>query len=138
VTAAPDELRAQLRDLRRRQLLETCAAFRPGDRDDLISVTKLALRGLARRVADLDEEIASINARRRRITTTFAPDLCAAHGIGPDTATALLAAGDNPERLRSERTWSALLAANPIKASSGKTVRHRLNRGGDRNGNSAL
>jgi transposase len=139
VTTAPEELRAQLRDLRRRQLLETCAAFRPGDRDDLISVTKLALRGLARRVADLDEEIAAINARRRRITTTFAPDLCAAHGIGPDTATApLLAAGDNPQRLRNERTWSALLAANPIKASSGKTVRHRLNRGGDRNGNSAL
>ncbi|HEU4913615.1 MAG TPA: transposase [Actinomycetes bacterium] len=50
----------------------------------------------------------------------------------------LLAAGDNPDRLRSERSWSALLAAIPIEASSGKVVRHRLNRGGDRQGNSAL
>lgn len=63
----------------------------------------------------------------------------AAHGIGPDTATGLLlAAGDNPNRLRSERSWSALLATNPIGASSGKVKRHRLNRGGDRQGNSAV
>jgi transposase len=139
VTTAPDELRDQLRGMRRRQLLETCAAFRPGDRDDLLAVTKLALRGLARRVADLDEEIAAVDARRRRISQSFAPDLCDAFGIGPDTATALLlAAGDNPQRLHNESGWAALLASNPKKASSGKVVRHRLNRGGDRQGNSAL
>jgi transposase len=139
ITTAPDELRSQLRGLRRRQLLETCAAFRPGDRDDLTSITKLALRGLARRVTDLNEEIAMLDARRRRITTTLAPALCAAHGVGPDTATGLLlAAGDNPDRLRDERSWAALLASNPIEASSGKVIRHRLNRGGDRQGNSAL
>jgi transposase len=139
VTTAVDELRAELRTLRRRELLETCAAFRPGDRDDLVSITKLALRGLARRVIELNEEITLLDARRRRITTTIAPALCAAHGIGPDTATGLLlAAGDNPDRLRNERSWSALLASNPIEASSGKVIRHRLNRGGDRQGNSAL
>jgi transposase len=139
VTTAPEELREQLRHLRRRQRLETCAAFRPADRDDLTSITKLAMRGLARRIADLDEEIALLDARRRRLTAQFAPALVAAHGIGPDTAsTLLLAAGDNPHRLHSERSWAALLASNPVPASSGKTQRHRLNRGGDRNGNSAL
>jgi transposase len=139
VTTAPDELRDQLRGLHRRQLLATCAAFRPADRDDLVSITKLTLRALARRIAELDTELADLNRRRRRITTTIAPALCAAHGVGPDTASGpLLAAGDNPDRLRSERSWSALLAANPIEASSGKVKRHRLNRGGDRQGNSAL
>jgi transposase len=139
VTTAPEELRVELRGLKRRALLATCAAFRPADRDDLVSVTKLALRGLARRVIDLDGELTLLDARRRRITTAIAPQLCAAFGVGPDTASGLLlAAGDNPERMRSERTWSSLLASNPIEASSGKIVRHRLNRGGDRQGNSAL
>jgi transposase len=139
ITTAPDDLRSELRGLKRRALLTTCAAFRPADRDDLTSITKLALRGLARRVHDLDEEIASLDIRRRRITTAVAPELVAAFGIGPDTATGLLlAAGDNPERLRSERSWASLLAVHPVEASSGKVVRHRLNRGGDRHGNSAL
>jgi transposase len=60
-------------------------------------------------------------------------------GIGPDTASAILvSAGDNPHRLRNERAFAALAGANPISASSGKTTRHRLNRGGDRQLNSAL
>jgi hypothetical protein len=139
ITTAPDELRAELRGLRRRQRIAVCAAFRPADRDDLLAITKLTLRTLARRIIDLDEEINVLNARRRRITNAVAPELVAAHGIGPDTATGLLlAAGDNPHRLRNERSWAALLASNPVEASSGKTKRHRLNRGGDRAGNSAL
>lgn len=139
ITTAPDELRSELRGLRRRQLLAVCVAFRPADRDDLIAITKLSLRALARRVAELEDEMALLDARRRRITTAVAPDLVAAHGIGPDTATGLLlAAGDNPDRLGSERSWAALLAASPLPASSGKTIRHRLNPGGDRHGNSAL
>jgi transposase len=139
VCTAPDELRAELRTLRRRELLATCAGFRPGERDDLTAITKLALRGLARRVAELDDELALLETRRRRITSALAPALCAAHGVGPDTASGLLlAAGDNPQRLRDERSWSALLACHPIEASSGKVVRHRLNRGGDRQANSAI
>jgi transposase len=139
ITTAPEQLRTELRDLKRPARLAVCAAFRPGDRDDLVSVTKIALRGLARRVADLDEELVMLDTRRQRITTAIAPQLCAVFGVGPDTAAGLLmAAGDNPERLRNERTWAALLGSNPIQASSGKIVRHRLNRGGDRQGNSAL
>jgi transposase len=125
--------------MRRRELLATCVAFRPSDREDLVSITKLSLRALGRRIAELDAELVELNKRRRRIVTTIAPALCAAHGIGTDTASGLLlAAGDNPDRLRSERSWSALLATNPIEASSGKVKRHRLNRGGDRQGNSAV
>src|SRR4051794_27831430 len=90
ITTAPDELRSELRGLRRRQQLALCAAYRPADRDDLLAITKLSLRTLARRVAELDEEMALLDTRRRRITNTVAPDLVAAHGVGPDTATGLL------------------------------------------------
>ena len=68
-----------------------------------------------------------------------APDLLALHGVGVDTAAALLvAAGDNPERIRSEAAWAHLCGVAPIEASSGKVTRHRLNRGGNRNANQAL
>jgi transposase len=68
-----------------------------------------------------------------------APGLLALHGVGVDTAAALLvAAGDNPERLRSEAAWANLCGVAPLQASSGKVTRHRLNRGGDRNANQAL
>lgn len=73
------------------------------------------------------------------ILTTAHPRLLAAHGVGPDTAGALLvAAGDNSERLVSEQSFAALCGASPVQASSGNTHRHRLNRGGDRQANSAL
>jgi transposase len=71
--------------------------------------------------------------------TARAPGLLALHGVGPDTAALLLvAAGDHPERLRSEAAWAHLCAAAPIPASSWKVTRHRLNRGGDRQANYAL
>ena len=71
--------------------------------------------------------------------TARAPGLLALYGVGPDTAALLLiAAGDHPERLRSEAAWAHLCAAAPIPASSGKVTRHRLNPGGDRQANHAL
>jgi len=117
VTAA-DDLRARLRDLSQRELLATCAAFRIGaDDDSLAAVTRFALRELAQR----------------------ALFLAALTGVGPDVAsTLLLAAGDNPERLVSERSFASLCGVSPVQASSGKTRRHRLNRGGDRHANAAL
>ena len=70
---------------------------------------------------------------------TYAPQLLQRHGIGPDSASALLVtAGDNPDRLRSEASFAALCGVSPVDASSGKTRRHRLNRGGDRHANAAL
>ena len=74
-----------------------------------------------------------------RLTRTASPALLNIFGIGPDTAAApLMAAGSNPDRLRSEATFASLCGVNPIPASSGKTNRHRLNRGGDRQANAAL
>jgi transposase len=102
-------------------------------------VTKYALRRLAIRILELTAESAEVSQRRRRLLAQHAPELMAIIGVGPDTATALrLVAGDNPDRLSSPAAFAALLGASPIQASSGKTVRMRLNRGGDRQGNSAL
>jgi len=77
--------------------------------------------------------------RLARITARTAPHLIALKGVGPDVASALLlAAGDNPQRLSSERSFASLCGTSPVQASSGKTQRHRLNRGGDRHANAAL
>jgi transposase len=137
---APEELRGRLRDLPRKDLLATCAAFRiRGDDDSLPAVTRLSLRELAQRVQHLDAQLALVTARLRRITTQIAPALVAVKGVGPDVASTLLTtAGDNPHRMTSEAAFAALCGSNPIPASSGKTNRHRLNRSGDRNANAAL
>ncbi|MET9528707.1 IS110 family transposase [Streptomyces coeruleorubidus] len=67
------------------------------------------------------------------------PGLRAAHGVGPDTAAQLLVtAGGNPERMRTEASFAALCGAAPVPASSGRTNRHRLSRGGDRAANASL
>ena len=73
------------------------------------------------------------------LTAQAAPRLLKQPGIGPEIAARmLLVAGDNPTRLRNDSALAALCGASPIEASSGKTTRHRLNRGGDRKANSAL
>jgi len=141
LVTAPDDLRARLRDLTQRELLQTCAGFRvsAADDDSLAAVTRFALRELAQRVLCLDDRLNEIKLRLRRITEQVAPDLVALKGVGPDVAsTLLLTAGDNPERLASERSFASLCGASPVQASSGKTHRHRLNRGGDRQANAAL
>jgi transposase len=100
---------------------------------------RLALRSLARRHQALDREITALDAQLGPLAAGAAPTLLAVKGVGPDTAGALLtAAGDNPERLRSEAAFARLCGVAPLPASSGKTVRHRLNRGGNRDANRAL
>lgn len=140
VATASDEQRSKLRALKTPELVATCAAFRVrADDDSLFAVTRLAMRELAQRIQLLDEQLARTKIRLSRITTAVAPELVACKGVGPDTAsTILVSAGDNPHRLRNERAFASLAGANPIPASSGKTTRHRLNRGGDRQLNSAL
>ena len=99
----------------------------------------MALRHLARRYQALDTEIAQLEAEIRRLCAKANPALLAAKGVGPDTAAALLvAAGDNPGRMKSEKSFAALCGTSPVQASSGQTIRHRLNRGGNRQANSAL
>jgi transposase len=138
VSTAPDEVRDQLRDLTIFRMVERAAAFRPRGHD-AVNATKLALRTLARRVLALQEEIGDLDAVLTPLVQETAPELLELPGVGIDNAGALLvAAGDNPERLRNERTFAHLCGAAPIDASSGKQERHRLNRGGDRQANAAL
>lgn len=97
------------------------------------------LRELAQRVQYLDTQLAGATVRLRRITTAIAPDLTATHGVGPETAaTILVSTVDHCGRLANERAFAALGGASPVPASSGKTTRHRLNRGAGRDLNSAL
>jgi transposase len=139
IVTAPDDTRAQLRDLTTRQLVEHCARRRRARPTDAASAARLALRTLARRYQALDEEIGELDQHLLALTRRAAPRLLAETGVGPETAARLLIlAGDNPERLSTDAALAALCGASPIEASSGKTQRHRLNRGGDRQGNNAL
>jgi len=139
ISTAPDDLRNELRDLNVYRLLERCHAYRPGAGRDPRNLTKLTLRLLARRALSLELEITQLDAILDILVHDTAPELAARVGVGTDCASALLlAAGDNPQRLHSEATFAHLCGASPLDASSGKQERHRLNRGGDRQANSAL
>ena len=143
VVTAPDELRTCLRGLPLVELVGRASAFRPVRAGTAVATpaaaTKLALKSLAVRYRQLSAEIEAIDAQLEYLVATAAPDLLAVKGIGTDTAGALLvAAGDNPDRLRSEAAFASLCGVAPIPASSGKTHRHRLSRGGDRDANRAL
>jgi len=140
LVTAPGELREQLRALSTTALVSTCARLRPaGDIADPATATKTALRRLARRHEYLSEEITQADAEIRALVTAAAPDLIALPGVGPEVAGQLLTTlGDNPDRLRSEAAFAHLCGVAPIPASSGRSHRHRLNRGGDRAANYAL
>ncbi len=137
---APDDLRERLDGVSRSQLAATAASLRPTPGSDaVVFATKTALRILGRRLLHLDAEMVELDRQLDELVTATAPEMLALYGVGTDTAALLLvAAGDNPERLRSEPAWAHLCGVSPIQASSGKTVRHRLNRGGDRQANHAL
>jgi transposase len=121
VVRAEPTLRESMTGLRNPALFRRCAQLTVSDPVDPAGAAALTLRLLT----------AAIQTR--------APKLLQRYGVGPDTGAALLlAAGDNPERLTSEASFAALCGVSPIEASSGKTHRRRLNRGGDRQANSAL
>jgi transposase len=139
VTTAPDELRSQLRALTIPRLVSAAAGFRPAGRTDVTNANRVALKSLARRVRELDDEIAMLDELLTPLVVQTAPEMLERVGVGIDTAGALLvAAGENSGRLRNERSFARLCGAAPLDASTGKQQRHRLNRGGDRQANSAL
>lgn len=137
---APEELRHRLRNLSTKELVSVAARFRLGDGPcDVPSATRFVLRSVARRYEALSAEIAELEAHLDRLVAQAAPELVSLPGIGTDNAaTLLIVAGDNPQRLRSEASFASLCGVSPIEASSGKVVRHRLNRGGNREANRAL
>ena len=139
VFTADPTTRQRLEGLSPARLVKTAAALRPRPTDPVRHATLLAIRTLAQRVAYLERESAELARVIKPLIDTTAPGLLEVFGVGYDVAARLLvAAGDNPHRLRSEAAWAHMCGAAPIEASSGKVVRHRLNRGGNRQANSAL
>lgn len=157
IKTAPEELRDDLRSLDRAALIDRCARFRPargstpaasphakrkphhGRLADPTAATKHALRVLAHRVQALAQEINQIDDDLTMLVTETAPALVALFGVGPDVASQILTTvGDNPDRLHSSAAFAHLCGVAPIPASTGRTNRHRLNRGGDRSANAAL
>jgi transposase len=156
IVTAPDGLRAQLVLLNTTRLVERCAGLRPqrdvvvacpskrsgqrrGQLVDPCAATKQALVSIATRVKQLDSEIKELDSDLAQLVTACAPTLLAMHGVGIEVAGQLLVTmGDNPERITSEAKLAHLCGVAPIPASSGKTCRHRLNRGGDRAANAAI
>jgi transposase len=139
IVTAPEELRARLGHLDTGQRVDLCSRFRPGAPSEPAEATKRSLRCLARRHVDLSAETDELETAIAELCAQANPGLLCARGVGPDTASALIvAAGDNPERVRSEASFAALCGASPVEASSGRTIRHRLNRGGNREANHAL
>ena len=106
---------------------------------DPVVATKLSLKSLARRILDINDEIAELDRFIVPLVEELVPSLLELEGVGTENAGAVMVAvGDNPDRLRSEASFAMMCGVCPIPASSGKTQRHRLNRGGNRQANSAL
>ena len=138
IVTAPSELREQLRGRPSAELIEIATRWRPSG-NDLAAATKQAMRSLARRYRNLDEEITELDTTIAELTEQAAPALVAVFGVGPETASTLLVtAGTNPNRLKSEAAFAMLCGVAPLPASSGQTNRYRLNRSGDRQANAAL
>lgn len=140
LVTASDELRAELEPLTDFKLITACAAFPSAtELGDAGTAMRHVLGTLARRWLTLHEEIKIHSRHLKARTKAVAPQMVAAYGIGPDIAAELLiAAGDNTDRIRSDAAYAKLCGSCPIPASSGKTNRHRLNRGGNRQANAAL
>ncbi len=139
IVTAPETTRNELRGLTALKRAKTAAKWRPGTGLDPATVTRRAIRALARRWLALTDEINIHNKDLDVMVQIAAPNLIAEQGVSRDVAAKLLiAAGDNAERIQTEAGFAALCGVNPVSASSGKTSRHRLNRSGDRQANNAL
>ena len=139
IVTGPDDLRTRFAGHTAAGLVSGLASLRPRPGSTVGYATRIALRELGRRAEFLDAQLERLDELIGPLVAARAPGLLALHGVGPDTAALLLvAAGDHPQRLRSEAAWAHLCAAAPIPASSGKVTRHRLNPGGDRQANHAL
>jgi transposase len=139
VLTAPGQLRERLEGLSRQALVRACLRLRPGPaQQPEPRATGLALRACARRVEAARSQAAELERQLLTLVRSLAPHLLAEQGIGPISAAQILVSWSHPGRLRSEAAFARLAGAAPIPASSGKRVRHRLDRGGDRKLNRAL
>ena len=139
LVTAPEPLRAKYRSLKGKSLIGALASCRPSGSDRVTVAVLTAVKALAKRHQFLTDQADELEKQIDVLVTAANPGLRAAFGVGPDTAAQLLiTAGGNPERLNSEASFAALCGVAPVAASSGKTSKFRLSRGGDRGANSAL
>jgi transposase len=143
IVTAPEPLRRQLTSARKtaRARARACERLRPDARRlrEPEQAAKAALRSLARRISELDHEIARLDQQLKPLVSEAAPATTQRLGVGAGHAAALLVtAGENIDRLRHEPSFAALCAASPVPVSSGRSDRHRFNYGGDRQANRAL
>jgi transposase len=135
----PEPLRAELRPLTRARLLQRLAAARPdGRRDPELRGSLLALRSIARRVLQLTAEERELAREIEALARKLAPQLLDQPGVGPQAAAQLVLSWSHQGRITSEAAFARLAGAAPIPASSGQTIRYRLDRSGDRKLNRAL
>lgn len=141
VTTAPSPIHDELIGLTSYRRVQRALSYRP-DPDRIaepLQACKHGLRAVARRIQALTVEIDEADKILVRLTRRHLPSLLAMRQVGPQTAARLaLTAGQNPDRMTTEATFAKLCGVAPLPASSGKNTRHRLNRGGDRQANSAL
>jgi transposase len=140
LVSAPSFIREAVLKAKPEHCVAACANL-PEDEDlnPVLASLKTTLRLLAKRWNALHDELRELDKQLTRLTKLAAPRLLGRFGVGPQTAaTLLITAGDNPTRLRNEAALAALCGVSPLEASSGKTSRHRLNRGGQRQANNAL
>ena len=137
---APETIREQFRDVSRDHLAKTAASLRPNPRGEtVVYATKLAIQILGRRVVALDADMARLDELLEQLVRRTAPSLREVYGVGTYTAAVLLvAAGDNPDRLKSEAAFAHMCGVAPLKASTGKSKRMKVNPGGNRQANHAL
>ncbi|MGY2033337.1 IS110 family RNA-guided transposase [Nocardia gipuzkoensis] len=139
LVTAPVNIREKYRKLTDKALITALASCRPDKTDPIARAVLSALKTLARRHRFLTTEAQNLQEQIRDLVKTANPHLLSLHGVGPNSAAQLLiTAGANPDRLRSEASFAALCGTAPVPASSGKTTRYRLSRGGDRQANRAL
>jgi transposase len=140
IVTAPEAMREKLAGLSTHKRVTLAARFRPGDLTSPAEAARAAMAAVARRHQALTAEIAQLDTALETLAGHAAPaGFLARKGVGTQVAaTLLVTAGDNPRRLRTDASFAALCGASPVDASSGKQRRHRLNRGGDRQANSAL
>jgi transposase len=139
VVAAPEQLRARLRHKTTTQMLKICSTLRVNKSWDLTThETAVVLRCLARRSLALTDEARDHEQAILAIVRSWRPDILDNCGVGPIVAATVLCAWSHPGRIRSDAAFAMLAGTAPIPASSGMTVRHRLNRSGDRRLNQAI
>jgi transposase len=139
LVTTPEPLRSELRPLTRARLLHRLAATRPRSRQDAeLRGSLLALRSIARRILQLTAEERELGREIETLTRTLAPQLLDQPGVGPHAAAQLVLSWSHQGRITSEAAFARLAGVAPIPASSGQTLRYRLDRSGDRRLNRAL